>query len=497
MKKAYIYSRISSKRQTTGNGLDRQADIALTYCYRNKLEVQEQVFDVASGYHGKQMEGALGIFLDAVKAKVVPVGSVLVIESLDRLGREHTMDALPRFIEIVNAGIEIREISTDTRYTREETHKLHLAIAIMERAHNESLMKSRRALAAREALIKRASEGQDVVLNKYTPAWIDIIDGKLTLNEHAVTVKRIFDLYLAGNGCNTISKMFRQEDVPFIEPKRNNRMKRLQGWTPARVVNVLNSPSCYGTYHAFRGKTKAEIENYFPSCINQATYQKAQLIKQAKDKAKNKAENIRSVLSGSLRCSCCHGTYECITSKWKTTEGISERVRIRCASAARGQPCKSRTIPVDELEAAVLSMLPDVDINQLNRGKHGTLEVMKSKSADMEVQLDNLLDLVAAGSAKAKEKFVALEAKKAQLDQDLIEAESRIVKSFDSTYVVSEVVDINNTELRKKVQTALVIAGVEVWVKSLLPSTADISVFLKDDCIGTKTIKWKRKKFLN
>ncbi|WP_161785986.1 recombinase family protein, partial [Aeromonas lacus] len=131
--KAYIYARISSAQQKQGAGLDRQTQDALLYCKNKNLVVQEVQQDIASAYHARHLEGKLGVFLQAVKDKLVEVPSALVVESLDRLGRDHELKALSRFIDIVEQGIEIHEMSTGVVYNRQDTHLLHLAVAVMSR----------------------------------------------------------------------------------------------------------------------------------------------------------------------------------------------------------------------------------------------------------------------------------------------------------------------------------------------------------------------------
>ena len=95
-RKAFSYVRLSTDLQLRGSGLQRQLEASKAYADANGLVLQEddQLRDIGiSAYKGANIaEGsALGQFLAAMRDGRIEPGSVLIIESLDRLSRGRLM----------------------------------------------------------------------------------------------------------------------------------------------------------------------------------------------------------------------------------------------------------------------------------------------------------------------------------------------------------------------------------------------------------------------
>ena len=109
--RVYSYRRFSSGRQAHGHSLERQTASARAWCIEHKYELDEEfeISDIAtSAYTGKNAtDGALAAFLLAAKAGKVPGGSILLVESLDRLSRNHLTDAIALLTSIVRAGVRV------------------------------------------------------------------------------------------------------------------------------------------------------------------------------------------------------------------------------------------------------------------------------------------------------------------------------------------------------------------------------------------------------
>src|SRR5262245_63841388 len=91
MRRAYSYIRFSDRRQMGGDSLRRQVKLTEEYCKRKRLHLDNtlNLKDLGvSGFCGKNADtGTLAMFLEAIKLKRVPAGSVLILENLDRLSR--------------------------------------------------------------------------------------------------------------------------------------------------------------------------------------------------------------------------------------------------------------------------------------------------------------------------------------------------------------------------------------------------------------------------
>lgn len=486
----HIYSRISSTKQTQGVGLDRQEQLALEYAKRNNFGVANISSDIASAYHSKHMEGKLGAFMESIATKEIVVPCGLIVESLDRLGREHELTALSRFIDIVQSGVEIHEVSTGIIYNQKDTHLLHVALSIMTRAFNESLMKAKRSNDAIQRKLGEAQNGKIIRTN--VPAWIDVQGDQLVLNEHQTTVKLIFDLYLSGMSLRPIARYLAENNIAYPEPKiakkGPNNGKYL--WNSSRILTILASSAVYGVYTP---KTGEPIESYYPACVDEATWLKAKEIRESRKVHAAKVNDLLSVLSSCCVCSLCGLSYIANLRSWETKEGKQTSVGMRCNSRQMGSTCKGKLIPNEHLEKYILPLVPNLDITKLNRTKMKTLDNLKARHQQLTEQQSTLLDLVVMGSAAAKEKFIQLEEKIAVLSEKIEKAQSRIV--VDATEDVSlAALDTRNLELRRKVNTALQLMELKVHLECTQTGTAKIKMKLKNATVHEGTMKWSRKK---
>src|SRR5262249_16335578 len=146
-------------------------------------------------------------FLRLVKDDLIPRGSFLILENLDRLSREHIRPALTLLLNLIEAGIRVVQLRPVEMVYDESVEPMTLMMAIMElsRGHSESELKSERVGAAWEEKRREARNG--VVMTRRLPGWVEERGGKLHLiPERAGAVKRIFGLAAAGYGYALIVK---------------------------------------------------------------------------------------------------------------------------------------------------------------------------------------------------------------------------------------------------------------------------------------------------
>ena len=121
MKTAYSYVRFSTPEQAKGDSTRRQVSAAVEYCEKNGLHLDEtlQIADRGiSAFRGKNAKsGGLSRFLDACRSGEVKTGSVLIVESLDRISRDQILPALGVLTEILNLGIVLVTLKDGKTYT--------------------------------------------------------------------------------------------------------------------------------------------------------------------------------------------------------------------------------------------------------------------------------------------------------------------------------------------------------------------------------------------
>ena len=109
--RAFSYIRFSSKKQQKGEPFRRQAEFAVEVCRENGWVLDESLTlkDLGvSAFRGANAKvGALAEFLEVIRIGRVLRGSVIIIESIDRLSRNEVGEALQLFISILNSGVSI------------------------------------------------------------------------------------------------------------------------------------------------------------------------------------------------------------------------------------------------------------------------------------------------------------------------------------------------------------------------------------------------------
>jgi DNA invertase Pin-like site-specific DNA recombinase len=84
--------------------------------------------------------------LIAVRPASIEKGTVLLIESFDRLSRESVLPAVRRLVELIEAGVTVITLADRQEYSEERLQNdwtpLLISITIMSRAHEESRLKS-------------------------------------------------------------------------------------------------------------------------------------------------------------------------------------------------------------------------------------------------------------------------------------------------------------------------------------------------------------------
>lgn len=216
--RVYSYRRFSSGRQSTGHSLDRQIASAREWCQEQGLQLDDTLAMAdlgVSAFTGKNAsQGALSGFLTAVKEKRVPTGSILLVESLDRLSRNAIPEAVNLLTLIVRSGVRVVSMIDRKEWnnvTINDSMNFLLSVLLFSRAHEESATKSKRV---RAAFMKKREAGLPVIFGGHGPGWASPQEdrqGWLLDEVKAASVKKVFEMAIAGHGGITISRTANQE----------------------------------------------------------------------------------------------------------------------------------------------------------------------------------------------------------------------------------------------------------------------------------------------
>jgi DNA invertase Pin-like site-specific DNA recombinase len=205
--KVFSYRRFSCGRQAHGHSIERQVESARRWCRENGYTLDESLAlaDLGvSAYKGDNVSrGALSGFIAAIKANRVPKGSILLVESLDRLSRAALPEAIGLLTEIVRAGVRVVSMIDGREWnqtTIEDTMQFMLSVILFSRAHEESSTKAKRVSATFQS--KRAA-GLAVVSVMHGGGWVIPRDDKSgwdLIEERATSVRKVFELAAKGQG---------------------------------------------------------------------------------------------------------------------------------------------------------------------------------------------------------------------------------------------------------------------------------------------------------
>ncbi len=286
---AYSYMRFSNPQQASGDSRRRQLAMAEKYATQHGLPLDKQLSfrDLGvSAFRGKNArEGALSAFLEAIEHHLVPWGSYLLVESLDRLSRDRILAAQALFLQIIQAGVTIVTLTDQRSYSLDSINQnpldLVVSLVVLMRANEESEMKSRRIRAAFEVMRSKLAERP---WTARCPGWLrlDKATGRFSIVEdRADIVRRIFRKSLAGIGRETIARRLNEERVPLFG--QGNQLGKF--WQKTLIRHLLYTPAVIGTLVPFvsewvdgvqRLRPQAPVENYFPAIIERADWDRAQ-----------------------------------------------------------------------------------------------------------------------------------------------------------------------------------------------------------------------------
>jgi len=336
-KKAYSYIRFSSAIQEKGDSLRRQIDASRAYAKEHNLLLDESLKDIGvSAYTGENAtEGALKKFIELVEDDKIEKGSILIIESLDRLSRQAVLITLSLFTSILSKGVEIVTLSDNQHYTIDsinETGQLMFSLMSMSRSHQESDMKSKRGKSAWDEKRRKALE-EKKPLTRQAPRWLSVDKNltKFTVNDERVEIiKYIFELSIGGKGQRNIARTLNKKK---IEPFTKGKM-----WNSAYIASLIKNKHVIGIYQPkHKGVPVGEpIENYYPQIIDEDIFYQAQAATRLRLSPQNggrKGVAFGNIFTKMCKCENCGTSYKFIQGN-----GTSY---LTCRKNDSGGNCKS------------------------------------------------------------------------------------------------------------------------------------------------------------
>ncbi|MFO1072182.1 MAG: recombinase family protein [Geminicoccaceae bacterium] len=419
--RAYSYLRFSTPEQAAGDSFRRQTDLAERYAAQHGLELDRELtfHDLGvSAFRGANSEtGQLGMFLQAVEDGMVPQGSYLLVESLDRISRQKPRKAVRVLERICEAGVAVVTLTDGKVYTEasldDDPMSLMWALMVAIRANEESETKSRRLRAAWVGKLARAAEVRKPV-TAIAPAWLQLRDGKWSvLEDRAEVVRRVFQLFAEGQGQMRIARQLNEAGVPTW----GHLGSRIgQHWHRSYINRLLNNPAVIGTYVPYRAASEEKraarpaalpVPGYFPAVVPEELYQSVQAMlagKAPQDRAapdRTKGSSPPShLLAGLARCPICGGA---MTRVYKGRAGKAGAPKLICTKAKIGAGCTYHAVRIPLVEEALRLNVAEIvgTAPSPNASQERELARVQNELHGLEEEIGNLLDALARGFSPA------------------------------------------------------------------------------------------------
>lgn len=374
-KQAGAYCRVSSEKEMQLNSFDAQVRYYTEYI--NQHEDWELVKIYAdegiTGTNTKRRSGLKDMLRDCRNKKL----DLIICKSISRMGR-NTADLL----KIVR---ETRELGVDIFFENENIHTLgsggeFLITVFASLAQDTSRQISENVVWGQDKAMRNGT-----IFGNGSIMGYDLVDKKLVINEEqAKTVRRVFDLFLDGNGIRTIAKILEQEGYKTAKGKDK--------WNPVSIRAMLDNEKYCG--HLLLGKSYTQDylthkrvknrgekikylfkpddngESYIPPIISEEKFKAAQIeLERRRKLADPDLENNRSryssrhALSGKIKCGKCGATFRrCVWNRGKPYE----RIAWSCTTyMERGKSlCDNTSVPQDIIYQAMTLILQNLKQNK-------------------------------------------------------------------------------------------------------------------------------------
>ena len=347
---ALSYLRFSSAEQVKDIKKTDQINRAKQWADENGYQFSETSFSDlgVSAYKGDNSTiGDLGRFLKAVEDGLIPRGSALVIEALDRLSRENQWRGQMLLGNILSNGVDVVTLNDNQKYTFEDLQQdMGVAIRIIlafNLAHAESQQKSRRVTAGWQRNLEQVKSGTRK-RSRAIPNWLKLVgtmdDGHFEIiEERAAVTRELFSRFADGDTVWSIAKSFRD---------RGMKTPRGKTFASGNIYRLVKSKAPYGILEIGRGTKNNrtvfdQIDDYFPRIVDEDVQRRVKMrldgIAQRKEGNRivnNPKRKTHGILTGVVRttegerCVCRKGTdgsyayVETTTRRWVASRNVIE-----------------------------------------------------------------------------------------------------------------------------------------------------------------------------
>ncbi|MCI1853758.1 MAG: recombinase family protein [Ewingella americana] len=445
MSRAISYLRFSNTIQQNGDSVRRQRNLINQWL---DLHPQYDLDDTnyedlgLSAFTGAHAErGAFGEFMEAVDLGLIEPGTVLLIESLDRLSRERIGEATERLRNILKAGIEVVTLCDGSHYTSsslDDPYASIKAILIAQRANEESEIKSKRLKSAWERKREEAAR-TGRVMTSACPRWMKLNPQTREfelINERVKVIRAIFEYRVKGMSFNKITKILNDESTPTFKGK-------IKEWNPSTIEHLLSNKALIGTCvpsYASKLKGMKEIQNYYPPAMSEDVYNSVQDIKLSPFGKLSERDNpnLINIFRSIMKCSVCNHSMI-------VTTVAGDNPGYYVCPMRRLHRCYAPPIKRGLIDSVLIHQVLVFTTKFTKSGNSKSLvQQITARNSELNQQIENLI-----GALKMAPEVSMLAGKIKDLDKELRKNETTL-RLLREKKRISIVDDINKLDLKDK-----------------------------------------------
>lgn len=418
--RVYSYLRFSSAAQAEGTSIARQTELAAKYAAEHGLVLDTELSmqdHGLSAYHQRHVKtGALGIFMRAIENGLVPPGSVLIVEQLDRLSRAAPIVAQGQMAAIINAGITVVTASDGKVYDFErlkaQPMDLVYSLLVMIRAFEESESKAKRVKAAMVARCKEWIAGtyrKPIGPGVADPAWVKREgDGYVLHPERAEAVRTMIALYRDGWGALRVVQ------------ELDRRGLSLGGGANGvdRVAQLIRKRSLLGERNVTVDEQQFVLQGYYPALVTHEEFAELQVLAGERGRRPGRGR-IPGIFTGMKLAVCGYCGSWLVSSvsheKPRRGDGVIRdgSRRVVCTATKNGRRCPvGGSSPIAPIENAIMKYCADqMNLTRLLQGDSGEqirlseLARARADAAATQAQIDKLMSVLLDDSSAAPAAF--------------------------------------------------------------------------------------------
>ena len=433
----YLYQRFSSQAQEGNSSLFRQGEAQREWlrnypnCTVVELEDKPLVDSGLSAFSGKHLSsGSLGRLVAAIESKVVPKGSIILVEHFSRLSRMTITETGKLLDKIWDHDISIvtaRDHSIYSPKMRNDLATRMRLIVEIDKAHSDSKWRSEKVKSSWSRREYNAKENK-IAPKMRMPFWLTS-DGKL--NEFAGVVRDIFKLHAQGLGQVLIERALR---------KKYGKIKPLKNINPTKIIRIIQNPKCIGLVYN---------EKLYESVVSDKDFYNAQQI--CKERLFTSVRPDRKwPLHGLVKCGHCG-------SGMSIQQSSDSLPLLRCSRKQRtgGESCDApATFPYVVayhffelyVEPLILAKISDVKRSSTS---HEQKTKLTYKLKGLQIKLADLKDHY-KNSEKVSVTIFSLmddlDAKINNIEIQLAKIQAEIVKNLNVAAISKEIVELSYTD---------------------------------------------------